>query len=75
MFIPEKMRINKFKDVAIPQNKDYFARLAGNVVQAPAGAYTGDEPVHIEGNKTDELYAYARYAEMKANEAKSKSNE
>lgn len=70
------MRINRFKDVAIPQNKDYFARLAGNTVQAPAGAYTGDVPVHIEGNKTDELNLYARYAEAKASEAaKSKNNE
>lgn len=70
------MKVNRFKDVAIPKNKDYFARLAGNIVQAPAGAYTGDDPVHISGNKTDELNMYARYAEAKAAEAaKSKDNE
>ena len=69
------MRINRFKDVAIPQNKDYFARLSGADIKVPDSAFSGDQVAPMPMNKTDELDMYARYGEQLAKEAKQKSDE
>lgn len=55
MYVPEKMRVNKFADVAIPSNKDYFARLGSQVI--PSGQYTGDEPAMMPSDKVSQISA------------------
>lgn len=45
MYKPNKMRLNKFVDVAIPKNSDYFLRMNGAFPNIPNGAYSGEELV------------------------------
>lgn len=54
MNIPEKMKINKFRDVRIPSKGEYFN--TGKFMQIPQ-QYGGDEtPVNVIGeNKVDTL--------------------
>ena len=67
MFVPkEEMKINKFKLVIIPKNRDFMSRF-GSVT--PSGNFTGDEEVHPTNNKVEDLEYWSRYAEAKAREA------
>lgn len=54
MYIPEKMKINKFRDVRIPSKGEYFN--TGKFMQVPE-QYGGEEtPVNVIGeNKVDTL--------------------
>lgn len=52
MYIPEKLKLNRFRQVNIPRPKDYFARF-GNM-STPSGRYSGDQSL-ISGRKTDVL--------------------
>lgn len=54
MFIPEKLKLNKFKDVKIPSNKDFFARVGLGSVGTP-GSYTGDELATPVKSKIDQI--------------------
>lgn len=68
MYIPNKeMDINAFRAVFIPRNREYFSRIGS--VTAPASAFSGDEPVHQQQRKVEDLEYYAQYAEAKAREA------
>ncbi len=72
MYFPdEKMKVNKFHDVAIPRNAEYFARFGYAV--SPSCSYTGDEPAPQPMNKTDMLADMERYDAMKQAEENSKS--
>lgn len=62
MYIPEKMKVNKFEDVAIPSNKSFFARLGA--VAPETLKYSGDEPIPEPMSKTDEINDYIDYAEQ-----------
>lgn len=63
MYIPnEEMKVNAFRMVFIPRNRDYFSRIGS--VSAPAGAYSGDDPVHQEQRKVEDIEFYSRYAEQ-----------
>lgn len=69
MFVPDELKINKFSDVKIPSNKDYFQRVG---VQAlPEGQYTGDELAPMATDKVSSIaYEEQRlFDEMRANEA------
>lgn len=61
MYIPEKMKVNKFVDVAIPSNKSFFSRL-GEVKVDPS-SYTGDEVAPEMMSKTQSIEDYRQYAE------------
>lgn len=61
------MKVNKFRLVVIPKNRDYMSRF-GSVT--PSGAFSGDQESHLPGNKVDDLDYWSRYAEQKAREAK-----
>lgn len=55
MYIHEKMKINKFKDVRIPSKGEYFN--TGRFMQEPE-TYGGEDPVNVKGeNKVDTLAA------------------
>ena len=54
MYFPdEKMKINKFRLVAIPRNCEYMQRFGASV--APSNMYTGDEYAPLPKNKVDML--------------------
>lgn len=72
MFFPdEKMKVNRFHDVAIPRNAEYFARFGFAV--SPGSNYSGDELAPVPMNKTDMLVDMERYDAMKQAEENSKS--
>ena len=51
MFVPEKLKLNRFVDVNIPDNRSYFTRFGKSVV--PTGSYTGDDSAPMPKNKVD----------------------
>lgn len=67
MYIPEKMKVNKFEDVAIPSNKSFFARLG--LVSPDALQYSGDEPVPEQMSKSQSIEDYRQYAEQMSKES------
>lgn len=66
MYIPEKMKVNKFVDVAIPSNKSFFARLG--LVSPESLKYSGDDLVPDQMSKTDSINDYIAYAEEMSKE-------
>lgn len=54
MLIPEKLKLNKFKLVKIPSNKDYFGRVG---LQSPGtpSQYTGDKMGTPAQSKIDQI--------------------
>lgn len=71
MYFPnEDIKINKFKLVYIPKNRDYMSRLGS--VTVPPEAYSGDAEIRRQQNKVEDIEYYARYAEQMANEAEQK---
>lgn len=72
MFVPEKLKVNRFKDVKIPTNKDFFARVGlGNV--GVAGNYTGDEMAIPAQSKIDQIrqadFEYSKYLNQEVNKS------
>lgn len=54
MRIRKELKLNRFKIVAIPENKAYFQRFGELAI--PAGMFTGDDvPAPMPMNKTDVL--------------------
>lgn len=59
MYIPEKMKFNKFKDVRIPSKGEYFN--TGRFLQDKAVYGGEDKPVNVTGTqKVDDLEALER---------------
>lgn len=54
MLIPEKLKLNKFKLVKIPSNKDYFGRVGLQSAGTPS-QYTGDEMATPTQSKIDQI--------------------
>lgn len=71
LFLDEKMKVNIFKNVAIPRNADYFSRYGFAV--SPSSLYSGDETAPSPMNKTDILADMERYDAMKQAEENSKN--
>lgn len=72
MFYPdEKMKVNSFRQVAIPRNAEYFARYGYAV--SPASLYTGDVPAPVPMNKTDLLADMEAYDSMMQEKENAKS--
>lgn len=64
MFVPDKLKVNRFKEVKIPTNKDFFARVGLGSV-GTAGSYTGDEYAIPNQSKIDQIrqadYEFSKY--------------
>lgn len=65
MFVPEELKINKFKAVRIPSNEQYFSRFGQGL--PTSGQFSGeDETLPIGQNKTemlaDQMEMYEEYA-------------
>lgn len=54
MLVPDKLKLNKFKLVKIPSNKDYFGRVGLQSVGTSVN-YTGDELASPPQNKIDQI--------------------
>lgn len=65
MYVVEKLKGNRFQDVAIPKNRDYFRRMNGNYPVPPLSAYSEDATVPLGMNKT-EILATAGYVDIQA---------
>ena len=52
MFVPNSLKLNKFRFVSLPKNSTYFQRFGFGVT--PSSAFSGDESP-LNGNKTDVL--------------------
>lgn len=63
MYFPdEKMKVNRFKQVAIPRRCEYVRRF-GSVAPAQS-QYTGDEVAPLPQNKVDQLWFAEQYDAM-----------
>ena len=63
MYFPdEKMKVNKFRLVAIPRTCEYMKRFGATV--APSSMYTGDDFAPLPQNKIDMLADADRYDAM-----------
>lgn len=54
MFVPEKLKLNRFKLVKIPSNRDYFGRVGLSSPGSPA-QYTGDDLAVPPQSKIDQI--------------------
>lgn len=72
MYIPDKLKCNRFVAVNIPDNKSYFARFGNKVV--PDNFYSGDDPAPSGQRKMDTL-AYMDDYDRMMQEEESKKNE
>lgn len=62
MNIPDKLKLNRFKVVNIPSNKDYFQRFGSRTM--PESMYSGDEVAPVASRKIDQIAAYDAYDRM-----------
>lgn len=63
MYVPdEKMKINKFRVVAIPRPIEYMQRFGS--ADVPSSSYSGDEYAPLPKNKVDMLADADRYDAM-----------
>lgn len=71
MLVPNGLRNNAFKDVKIPSNKDFFARV-GLGSAGVAANYTGDELAKPNQSKIDQILEadreYARFLQSEKND-------
>lgn len=42
MKVIEKLKLNKFKSVSVPRNRDLYARVGGRVPQLGTGGFTSE---------------------------------
>lgn len=70
MKIPEKLKINAFKQVRIPKKSEYMARLGAQNVPMP---YSGDELANAAQRLTDQMADYLAWEKEMAAEAQNKS--
>lgn len=66
MYVPEKLKLNKFRVVQIPENRDYFSRFG--FLKSPDSAYTGDNDAPHTMTKIEEIEAGRAYDAMKQRE-------
>lgn len=66
MYIPEKMKLNKFRLCSIPRNRDYFVRYG---FAAPgSNSFTGDELAPMPSNKIEQVASYVKFIDRKEEE-------
>lgn len=53
MYIPEKLKLNRFKEVRIPKKREYFQKLG--LVNPNPKLYTGATPMPISKRRIDLL--------------------
>lgn len=66
MYIKDELKLNKFREVRIPSNAEYFARYG--FTTSPDSQYSGDEDSPMPKNKTELFALMDEYDKMKQNE-------
>lgn len=56
MYVPEKLKLNRFKLVAIPKKMEYFQRFGANAAPLPT---SGDEVAPHQERKIEQVRATA----------------
>jgi len=73
MYVIEKLKLNRFKQVAIPKPSELYARLGHGSIPMD-NAYTGEELASMNQRKTDQIARsmedYEAYARQMENEGK-----
>lgn len=64
MYVPEKLKLNRFRVVAVPSNREYFASFGGKLMDN--NSYTGDKFAPTPMNKVESIVDYQQYAEEEA---------
>lgn len=64
MYCNEKMKLNKFVQVAIPKNSEYFRRFNGNLPVPSNGNFSGDEVIPSGMTKVEQISAANRLNEQ-----------
>lgn len=72
MNIPEKLKLNRFKVVNLPSNKDLFSRFGKKSM--PENLYTGDDMAPQASRKIDQIADYDAYDRMMQQEELNKQN-
>lgn len=73
MYIPEKLKLNRFKVVNLASNKDLFARFGSRSVGE--NLYTGDDAAPVASRKMDQIVDFDAYDRMMQEEELRKANE
>lgn len=74
MYVPsDDMKVNTFKQVAIPRPIEYMMRFGA--LRAPANQYTGDELAMMPKNKVDDLAYAEAYDRMMQREEDAKAKQ
>lgn len=68
MYCNEKMKLNKFRRVAIPKNSEYFRRFNGNLPIPSNGSFSGDEVLPSGLTKVEQISYAERINEQKLRE-------
>lgn len=58
------MKLNKFVQVAIPKNSEYFRRFNGNLPVPSNGNFSGDEVIPAGMTKVEQISAASRLNEQ-----------
>lgn len=66
MYVNEKLKLNKFRKVQIPENRDYFSRYG--FLNSPESSYSGEESAPGSLTKIEEIELGEKYAKMMAEE-------
>lgn len=53
MYCNDKLKLNKFREVRIPSNSEYFSRYGNG--DPSAGSFTGDESIPFAQRKIDSI--------------------
>ena len=72
MFILAKLKLNKFRDCAVPSNREYFQRFG--FASPAATSFTGDDVAPEPMNKVEQMEDLQNYAEMKQREIDESNN-
>ena len=69
MLIPKELKINRFKEVKIPEKCEYFKRLG--LAEGQVGEYGGEDDLPPDENKLDNMVnsikAYDKHMQEEAN--------
>lgn len=72
MFIPDEMKLNRFKQVSLPSARDYLMSQGERV--AAASEYSGDADDRGTLSKVDSIEDFRQYAEEEARKAMEKES-
>ncbi len=71
MYIPEEMKLNRFKEVSLPSARDFFRTNGEHAM--PDNQYSGDDIAPMPQNKVDSINDFMDYAEQMQREENSKT--